>query len=104
VAGRTSQWARGTSSLGGGGFFVLLLVVAVAVVLGGLLFKATKTSSAYTISFLGTATVAILSMLFLIRFFDSLIGIPIIVVLTAVTYTLAHWVTTKYIDDSTARA
>jgi hypothetical protein len=97
-SGTVSQWTRGTSSLGDKGAIVLIAVFALAVVVGGYLLRLASARSPFTISFLGSALVAVLSMLFLTDLFNHAWGVIIVVILTAAAYALAYWVTTNYID------
>ncbi|TQL70709.1 hypothetical protein FB381_4649 [Nocardioides albertanoniae] len=97
-SGTVSQWTRGTSSLGDSGAFVLIAVFALAIVVGGYLLRLASARSPFTISFLGSALVAVLSMLFLTELFNYAWGVIVVVFLTAAAYALAHWVTTNYID------
>lgn len=97
-SGMVSQWTRGTSSLGDTGAIVLIGVFVLAVVLGGYLLRLASARSPFTISFLGSALVAVLSMLFLTEVFNHAWGVIIAVILTAAAYALAYWVTTTYID------
>ena len=97
-SGTVSQWTRGTSSLGDSGALILIAVFALAVVVGGYLLRLASARSPFTISFLGSALVAVLSMLFLTELFNHAWGVIVVVFLTAAAYALAHWVTTNYID------
>ena len=97
-SGTVSQWTRGTSSLGDGGAIILIAVFVLAVVLGGYLLRLASARSPFTISFLGSALVAVLSMLFLTDVFAHAWGVIVVVILTAAAYALASWVTTNYID------
>lgn len=97
-SGTVSQWTRGTSSLGDKGAIILIAVFALAVVVGGYLLRLAGARSPFTISFLGSALVAVLSMLFLTDVFNHAWGVIIVVILSAAAYALAHWVTTTYID------
>lgn len=97
-SGTVSQWTRGTSSLGDTGAIVLIAVFVLAVVVGGYLFRLAGARSPFTISFLGSALVAVVSMLFLTDLFNNAWGVIIAVILTAAAYALSYWVTTTYID------
>ncbi|MFI5624643.1 hypothetical protein ACIA03_14360 [Nocardioides sp. NPDC051685] len=97
-SGTVSQWTRGTSSLGDMGAIVLIAVFVLAVLVGGYLLRLASARSPFTISFLGSALVAVLSMLFLTDVFAQAWGVIVAVILTAAAYALAYWVTTNYID------
>ncbi len=97
-SGTVSQWTRGTSSLGDMGAIVLIAVFVLAVLVGGYLLRLAGARSPFTISFLGSALVAVLSMLFLNDVFAHAWGVIIAVFLTAAAYSLAYWVTANYID------
>ena len=97
-SGTVSQWTRGTSSLGDKGAIILIAVFALAIIVGGYLLRLAGARSPFTISFLGSALVAVLSMLFLTDVFAHAWGVIIVVILAAAAYALAYWVTTNYID------
>ncbi|GGU23164.1 hypothetical protein [Nocardioides albus] len=97
-SGTVSQWTRGTSSLGDKGAIILITVFVLAVVVGGYLLRLASARSPFTISFLGSALVAVVSMLFLTELFDHAWGVIVAVILTAAAYALSYWVTTTYID------
>ena len=97
-SGTVSQWTRGTSSLGDKGAIILIAVFALAIIVGGYLLRLAGARSPFTISFLGSALVAVLSMLFLTDVFAHAWGVIIVVILTAAAYALSYWVTTNYID------
>lgn len=93
-----SQAARGTTSLGRAGFPLLLGIFVIGVVGGGLLLRAFGTPSPFSIGFLGTGLVSVLSILFLTDHVDSLWGAVVIVVLAVASFVLARWVSVRYID------
>lgn len=97
-SGTVSQWTRGTSSLGDKGAIILIAVFALAIIVGGYLLRLAGARSPFTISFLGSALVAVLSMLFLTNVFTHAWGVIIVVILAAAAYALSYWVTTNYID------
>lgn len=97
-SGTVSQWTRGTSSLGDKGALILIAVFALAIIVGGYLLRLAGARSPFTISFLGSALVAVLSMLFLTDVFAHAWGVIIVVILAAAAYALSYWVTTNYID------
>ncbi|MER7609942.1 hypothetical protein [Nocardioides sp. NPDC127503] len=97
-SGTVSQWTRGTSSLGDKGAIILIAVFALAIIVGGYLLRLAGARSPFTISFLGSALVAVLSMLFLTDVFAHPWGVIIVVILAAAAYALSYWVTTNYID------
>ncbi|MET8523038.1 hypothetical protein [Nocardioides sp. NPDC004968] len=97
-SGTLSQWTRGTSSLGDKGAIILIAVFALAIIVGGYLLRLAGARSPFTVSFLGSALVAVLSMLFLTDVFAHAWGVIVVVILAAAAYALAYWVTTNYID------
>ncbi|MFD4328443.1 hypothetical protein ACFWQC_27685 [Nocardioides sp. NPDC058538] len=97
-SGTLSQWTRGTSSLGDKGAIILIAVFALAIIVGGYLLRLAGARSPFTISFLGSALVAVLSMLFLTDLFVHAWAVIVVVILAAAAYALAYWVTTNYID------
>lgn len=95
---------RGVSSCGGApGFFVLLAIVALMILLGSALLKALAVSDPGSTSFLAVGIVAVLSMLFLLDVMDSPWMFVVVPALSAGAYLLAHWVTSRYADESTGR-
>ncbi|MEX0427927.1 hypothetical protein AB3X52_09870 [Nocardioides sp. DS6] len=95
---QVSQSTRGTTSLGRAGFPLLLAIFILAVVIGMLLLRRFRTPSPGSTSFLGAGLVAVLSLLFLTDHIDSVGGSAIVVVLAAVSYVLARWVSVRYLD------
>lgn len=95
---------RGVSSCGGApGFFVLLAIVTLMVLLGSALLKALAVTDPGSTSFLAVGIVAVLSMLFLLDVMDSPWMFVVVPALSAGAYLLAHWVTSRYADESTGR-
>lgn len=92
---------KGTESCGNAGFPLLLAILVVAVLLGAVLLRAARVPEPGSTSFLAVGLLSVVALLFLI---DQLLEwwmailIPIVSVLT---YVLAHWVTTTYIQPTT---
>lgn len=97
VCEQISQQSRGTTSLGRAGVPLLLAIFVLAVVGGTLLLRLAKTPSPGSISFLATALVAVLALLF-IGDRDSLWAGIVVVILAIAAFVLARWVTLRYID------
>ena len=91
---------KGTESCGNAGFPLLLAILVVAVLLGAVLLRAARVPEPGSTSFLAVGLLSVVALLFLI---DQLLEwwmtilIPIVSVLT---YVLAHWVTTTYIQPA----
>jgi hypothetical protein len=92
---------RGTSSCGGGpGLLILVAIVAVAVLMGTGLLRAFRVPEAAGTSFLGVGVVCVVVLVGLVDVVFSrwmLLALPL---LGAAAYSLAHWVTTRFVDVS----
>jgi hypothetical protein len=92
--------ARGTASCGDPGFFVLVAIVIVMMLLGAVLLKALQVTEAKGVSFLG---VGLLCVIVLVGPVDALFSPWMFVVvpaLTALTFAVGRWVTTRFVDPT----
>lgn len=96
--------ARGVSSCGGAaGFLVLVAIVMLMVLLGSALLKVFEVPDPGSTSFLAVGIVAVVALLFLL---DALLNpwtALVIPVVSAASYLLAHWVTTRFDDEAPGR-
>jgi len=90
---------RGTDSCGGPGLLILVAIVVVMVVAGGAVLRALRVPDAGNLSFLGVGILSVVVLMFLIdQLFEPwiIVAIPL---LSAAAFALAHWVTTRYVED-----
>jgi hypothetical protein len=98
ASARGCQAVRGVGSCGGFGLFALLVVLTLTVLIGGLLLRAFRVSDPMSTSFLGIGLMAVVVMLFFLGAIDSPWMLAVIPVLTAITFLVSWWVTTKFVD------
>jgi hypothetical protein len=92
---------RGVSTCGGSpGFFILVAILALMILLGSLLLKALKVSDPGSTSFLAVGIVTVVVMLTLLDAIYSPWMFVVVPALSALAYLLAHWVTTRFEDES----
>ena len=100
LVGRSCAAVRGVDSCGGGlGLLALLAAAAVEVILGAVLLKGQQLSDPTSTSFLGVGMVAVVA---LALFFSALTSgwmFVVLPLLTAVTFVIAFWVTTTFVQD-----
>jgi hypothetical protein len=92
--------ARGTSSCGDPGFFVLVVIVIVMMLLGAVLLKTLQVPEAKGVSFLG---VGLLCVIVLVGLVDALFSpwmFLVVPALTALTFAVGRWVTTRFVDQA----
>lgn len=89
---------QGTSSCGRPGFFLVLAVLALMILLGALLLGWQIRDSGRT-SFLAVAIVTVVVLLILIEVAFSPWMFVVIPVVSALSFALSHWVTTRFIDE-----
>ena len=97
---RLCEVARGTSSCGGPGFLLLLAIMVAMVFLGSLLLRATGVAEPGSTSFLAIGLLAVLVLLFLVDVLFAWWMIIVIPVFSVLTFALAHWVTTAFIEPA----
>jgi len=87
---------RGTSSCGDPGLLVLLAIVVVVGLAGRTLLGALRVPDPGSTSFLATALMAVLAMLFLMGSLADTWMLVVLPVLGAVTFAVAQWVTSTH--------
>ncbi|GAB3762166.1 hypothetical protein GCM10027600_05520 [Nocardioides ginsengisegetis] len=92
--------AKGTSSCGGPGFLLLLAIMIAMVFLGSLLLRAFGVTDPGSTSFLAVGLLAVLALLFLVDVLFNWWMIIVIPVFSVLTFALAHWVTTAFIEPA----
>lgn len=91
---------RGVSSCGGApGFFILVAILTLMVLLGALALRALQVSDPGSTSFLAVGVVTVVAMLVLIDVIFSPWMFLVVPVLTALSFVLSHWVTTRFEDE-----
>lgn len=88
---------KGTSSCGNPGFLLLVAIVIMMVLLGSALLRACRVADPGSTSFLAVGLLAVLALLFLVDVLANWWMIIVIPVLSALTFVLSHWVTTKLV-------
>lgn len=77
---------------------MVVAIFVLSVVAGALVLRLLRVTSPGTIAFLGSALVALVAVVALNSHFDDAVGAVAGVVLSALAYPLARWVTVRYID------
>ncbi len=95
---RLCEVVRGTSSCGKPGFLLLLVIVVAMVMIGSMLLRAWDVPDPSSTSFLGVGLLTVLTLLFLVDVLFSWWMIIVIPVLAMVTFALAQWVATVFVD------
>ncbi len=95
---------RGVSTCGGApGFFILVAIFALMVLLGGGILRLLRVEAPGSTSFLAVGLVAVVVMLALLDVIFSAWMFVVIPLLSALAYVLAHWVTTRFDDETIGR-
>ncbi|HLO35330.1 MAG TPA: hypothetical protein VK194_04580, partial [Candidatus Deferrimicrobium sp.] len=97
---RLCEVAKGTSSCGGPGFLLLLAIMIAMVFLGSLLLRVTGVPEPGSTSFLAIGLLAVLVLLFLVDVLFAWWMIIVIPIFSVLTFALAHWVTTAFIEPA----
>ena len=97
---RLCEVTRGTSSCGGPGFLLLLAIMVAMVFLGSLLLRVLGVAEPGSTSFLAIGLLAVLVLLFLVDVLFAWWMIIVIPVFSVLTFALAHWVTTAFIEPA----
>ncbi len=92
---------RGTDSCGGPGLGLLVAVVAVMVVAGAVLLKLLGVSEHRGTSFLGTGLMCVVVLVTLMEQLFSAWMFVVVPLICAVTYLVAQWVTTRFVEIDT---
>lgn len=93
------ELVTGTDSCGGPGLLVLIAIVVAMVLFGTALLKLFSVADAGNVSFLGVSIMTVVALLFLIDYLYDPWMFVVIPVVTALTYAMARWITTRYVDD-----
>jgi len=95
---------RGVSTCGGApGFFILVAILVVMVLLGAAILRLFGVSAPGSTSFLAVGIVAVVVMLTLLDVIFSPWMFVVVPLLSAGSYLLAHWVTTRFDGETTSR-
>jgi hypothetical protein len=89
---------RGTKSCGGPGLLLLVVIVALMVVVGALLLRLFKVPEPRSTSFLAVGLTAVIVLVTLMEELFSrwmFVAVPLV---SAATFALAGWVTTRYVE------
>lgn len=90
---------RGASTCGKSGFFPLVAILALMILLGTLMLKFAKVSDPGSTSFLAVALLGVIALLTLTEVIFSGWMFVLVPILCAAAYALAHWVTTRFVDE-----
>ncbi len=90
---------RGTSTCGGPGFFLLVAILSLMILGGALLLKAWQVSDPGSTSFLAVGLVAVIVLLTLIDVAFSAWMFVAVPMVSAASYVLSRWVTTRFVDE-----
>jgi hypothetical protein len=97
------ELVTGTDSCGGPGLLVLVLIVGAMVLAGAAMLRLLRVPEAGNLSFLGVGILVVVALVFLIdHLYEGwmFLAIP---VLTALSYAIAAWVTSKADDDAASQ-
>jgi len=98
---RGCEAVRGTDSCGGPGVGLLVVIVALMVVAGAVLLRLFGVSEHRGTSFLGTGLMCVVALLVLMDQLFSVWMFLVVPLVCAVTYLLAEWVTTRFVEIDT---
>ena len=100
LVGRACSSVRGVDSCGGGlGLLALLAAAAVEVILGAVLLKGQQLSDPTSTSFLAVGMVAVAAMALFFGALSSAWMFLVLPLLTGVTFVIASWITTVFVED-----
>jgi len=90
---------RGTKSCGGGpGLLLLLVILVLMVLLGGVLLALWDVSEPRSTSFLGVGVLAVVVLIASLRDLDSVWMFLVVPLVCALSFLLARWVTTAFVE------
>jgi hypothetical protein len=90
---------RGTKSCGGGpGLLLLLVILVLMVLLGGVLLALWDVSEPRSTSFLGVGVLAVVVLIASLRDLDSVWMFLVVPLVCALSFLLAQWVTTAFVE------
>jgi hypothetical protein len=91
---------RGTTSCGGPGLFLLVAILVLMVLLGGLLLALFKVSDARSTSFLAVGVTTVVVLVTLMEELFSPWMFLVVPVISAASFSLARWVTTRFVEPA----
>jgi hypothetical protein len=97
---RGCEAVRGTSSCGGPGLLLLVAILVLMVLLGGLLLTLLKVSDPRSTSFLAVGVTAVVVLVTLMEELFSPWMFLVVPVISAASFALAHWVTTRFVEPA----
>jgi hypothetical protein len=97
---RGCELLRGTESCGGSGLLLLLAILVLMVLGGALLLKAFQLSDPRSTSFLGIGLTTVLVMVTVMENLFSAWMFVVVPAVCAVSYAVAHWVTTRFVEPA----
>jgi hypothetical protein len=101
VSLRGCESVRGTDSCGGGpGFGLLVLIVVVMVLLGAALLRLLGLSEAGGTSFLAIGLLCVVVLVTLMEELFSVWMFLAVPLISAATYALGHWITTRFVEST----
>ena len=90
----------GAQTCGGPGLLILVAIVVGQILVGAALLKMVGVPEAGNLSFLGVGIMVVITLMVLIDYLYEGWMFAAIPVVTALSFLVARWVTTKYADDS----
>jgi hypothetical protein len=93
------ELATGTDSCGGPGLLVLIVILVGMILVGAMLLRLFRVAEPGNLSFLGVAITAVVILVLLIKYLFSAWMFAVVPVLSALSFALARWVTTRWTDD-----
>jgi hypothetical protein len=93
------ELVTGTDSCGGPGLLVLGVILVVMVLAGAAMLKALGVTDAGNVSFLGVGVLTVVALLLLIDYLYDPWMFAVVPAVTALSFSLARWVTTLYAED-----
>ena len=92
--------ASGTSSCGGPGLFILVAIVIAMMLLGAVLLRLLDVSESRGVSFFGVGLLCVIVLLGLTEALFSAWMFVVVPALTALTFAIGRWVTTRFVDPA----
>jgi len=89
----------GVSSCGGPGLLVLVVILVAMVLVGAVVLRWLRVPDAGNLSFLGVGMMTAIALLFLIDYLYDPWMFLVIPAVTAMTFGIAQWITTRYTED-----
>lgn len=89
----------GAQTCGGPGLLVLIAIVVAMILLGAALLRMLGVPEPGNLSFLGVGIMSVVALVFLVDYLYDAWMFAVIPVVTALAFSIAQWITTKYTDD-----